>query len=99
MFSLQVEPRSKTLKVKQLRKLGFIPGCLYGDADKSLLLQITQSEAKKLLKSKTKGGNVSLDMEGEKINALLREIGRSPVNGQIVHLSFQKLNGNESIFF
>lgn len=98
MFTLQAEPRSTGLKTKHLRKKGLIPGCLYGgDIDKSLLLQITESEVKKLLKSKTKGGKVLLDVDGEKINALLREIGRSPVNSQIEHISFQKLNGNELV--
>ena len=98
MFTLQAEPRSTGLKTKHLRKKGLIPSCLYGgDIDTSLLLQITESEVKKLLKTKTKGGKVLLDVEGEKINALLREIGRSPVNGQIEHISFQKLNGNELV--
>lgn len=98
MFTLQAEPRSTGLKAKHLRQKGLIPGCLYGgDIDKSFLLQITQSETKKLLKSKTKGGRLLLDVEGEKINALLREIDRNPVNGRIDHLSFQKLNGNKLV--
>jgi len=98
MFTLQAEPRSIALKAKHLRKKGLIPGCLYGgDIDKSLLLQITESEVKKLLKFKVKGGKVLLDVEGERINALLREIGRNSVNGQIEHISFQKLNSNELV--
>lgn len=38
-----------------------------------------------------------MDVEGEKINALLMEVGRSPVNSQIEQISFQKLNGNELV--
>jgi len=98
MFTLQAEPRSTGLKAKHLRQKGLIPSCLYGgNLDKSQLLQLTESEVKKLLKSKAKGGKVLLDVEGEKTNALLREIGRNSVNGQIEHIDFQKLNGNELV--
>ncbi len=95
MFTLQAESRSIGLKAKRLRQKGLIPGCLYGgEMDKSMLLQITQSEIKRLKKSKTNIDRLLLDVDGEKIDALLREISRSPVDGEIEHLSFQKLNGN-----
>ncbi len=98
MFTLQAEPRITGIKAKHLRQKGLIPGCLYGGSiEKSLLLQITQSEVIKLLKSKSEDDKVLLNIEGEKANALLREIGRNSINGQIEHISFQKLNGNELV--
>jgi large subunit ribosomal protein L25 len=96
MFTLQAEPRSTSLKAKQLRKQGLIPVGLYGgDINKSL--QIKQSEVTRLIKSKTTGGNVLLDVEGEKINAIIREIGRGPVSGKVEHISFQEVNRNELV--
>ncbi|MGI5970994.1 MAG: 50S ribosomal protein L25 [Oscillospiraceae bacterium] len=98
MYILQAEPRSTGLRSKHLRQKGLIPGCVYGgDINGSLLLQIEQSEANKLMRSKTRGGRVLLNVKGEKFNTLLREIDRNPVTDQIRHLSFQKLNGDELV--
>jgi ribosomal protein L25, Ctc-form len=96
MFILKTKPRSTSLKAKDLRRNGLIPVNLYG-GDDSIHLQITQNEVKELLKEKTKGGKVQLDVEGKKIDSILREIGRSFTNGPIEHISFQRLIEEDTV--
>lgn len=98
MFNIQAEPRSTGVKAKHLRQQGLIPGCVYGaDIDKSIPLQIAESEIKKLLKTKAEGGKVSLRLDGKKTDVLLREISRHPVNRKIEHISFQRIKGDETV--
>lgn len=98
MYTMQAELRSTSEKAKHIRQRGLIPGCLYGgDLEESMPLQISQSEVNKLLKQKDKGSMVALELDGKKVNALLREISCSSVKNQIEHLGFQKLNGNELV--
>lgn len=98
MYTIRAENRNTSLKAKQLRRSGIIPGCIYGsDLEKTLLIQIPQSDVKKLLKSKTKGGKVALEVDGKKIIALLWEISRSPLGNQIENLGFQSLVSDEMV--
>lgn len=93
MFVVQAQPRSGGgMKPNQLRRAGQVPGCLFGGGlAETVPLQLSQSEVKKLLKSKTEGGRVRLEVSGEQMDVLVKEISTAPVSGQIQHLGFQKL--------
>lgn len=98
MNILEAEKRNNDLKAKQLRRLGIIPVSLYGsDIENSLLLQITETEAKKLLRFTSKDSKVILQVGDKKTYALLREITYSPLGNQIENLSFQKLIEDEKV--
>ncbi|MEA4921291.1 MAG: 50S ribosomal protein L25 [Clostridiaceae bacterium] len=98
MFTLQAEPRSRSVKPRCLRRKGMIPGCVYGGGiDQSMSIQVDKNEVKRLLKSKGKGSRVQLLFGNEKVTALFREITRGSAGGEIEHLSFQKLNGQELV--
>jgi large subunit ribosomal protein L25 len=98
MLIVKASYRNENQKAKQLRKSGIVPGCVYGGGLKSPVnIQIIYDEVKKLLKSKSKDGKVTLEIEGKKITALLREICTDPVRSQIEHLSFQSLTGDETV--
>lgn len=98
MYSLSVEKRNETIKAKKLKKSGFIPGVIYGgNIEDTLLIQIPEGEAKKLLKNKLKGGNLILNYDSKNLNVLLKEIDLNPVTNQIDNLSFQKLVENEKV--
>lgn len=92
MCIMKAEKRSETAKAKQLRRIGIIPGSIYGDnIDKSILIQFSQAEVKQLLKNKTKGSTVTLSIEGENMPVILKEISYEPLGTKVESLSFQKL--------
>lgn len=98
MYVLNVEKRNEMIKAKKLKKAGMVPGSVYGgDLKETLLIQIPEGEARKLLKSKLKGGNLTLECDGKRFNVLLKEIDCNPVNSQIDNLSFQNLIEDEKV--
>lgn len=98
MYVLNAEKRDAKAKVKQIRRQGLVPGCLYGGKlEETMLLQFTDKEAAKLLREKTVGGQVSIQVNGQKLIALLKEIDSGYMGNRIDHLSFQSLIADEPV--
>ncbi|MDD4169229.1 MAG: 50S ribosomal protein L25 [Desulfotomaculaceae bacterium] len=98
MATLKAEIRQKRLKSKQLRRLGIVPGVLYGSGDNhSLSIQFSLRDVQQLLSSNTIGSKVELMIGEEKQLALLKEISYVPVSGTVEHLTFMPLIKGERI--
>lgn len=98
MYILKADSRNADVKVKKLREEGIVPGCVYGGKlGETLLVQIPNKEVVKLLREKTVGGQVSLDINGKKMISLLKEVSISPIGNKIEHLSFQSLVAGEPV--
>ena len=98
MTILNAEQRNENLKVKQLRKKGYVPGVLYGkDLKESLAIQFPLRDLKRFLKTNTTGSMVDLMIGEKKYKSLLKEITFAPVAGSLEHLSFQTLITGEKI--
>lgn len=98
MYSLKVEKRNELDKARKLRKAGLIPGSIYGgDLKETLLIQIPEKEANKLLKEKSKGGNVILEYEGKQLNVLLKDTSYCAINSQVEDINFQSLVEGEVV--
>ncbi len=98
MYTMHVEKRDTGIKSKQLRNSGFIPGNVYGGGLKeSLLIQVPQTEAARLLKEKTAGNTISLLIGKKKYGVMLKEIGRDPASNKLEHLSFQNLDNSKTV--
>lgn len=98
MFALNAENRNTSLKPKQLRREGIIPGVLYGkNLEESLSLQVSQSEAARFLKTNSTGSKVELVLGDKKYTALLREASYESVSDKLEHLSFQTLLAGEVV--
>lgn len=98
MYIVKADSRNAEVKVKKLRESGIVPGCVYGGKlDETMLIQMDGKEVLKLLREKAVGGQVSVDVNGEKIISLLKEVSVSPVGNKIEHLSFQGLIADEPV--
>ncbi|MEG2928343.1 MAG: hypothetical protein RR846_02240 [Oscillospiraceae bacterium] len=98
MYILNVEKRNETIKAKQLRKSGKVPvGVCGGDLQETMLLQVNKGDVAKLLRSKSKGGRVTMEMGGKKMSALLKEIDYDSFAGEVQNLTFQKLLEDEVV--
>lgn len=98
MYTLKAEKRNPDLKAKQLRKTGYIPGCIYGkNMGESLQIQIKQSEAAQFLRTNSTGSTAQIVLGRKKYDALLKEIARDPILNQIEHLSFLELIKGEPV--
>ena len=98
MNILNAEQRDETIKVKQLRQKGFVPGVLYGKhLEESLMLQFPKVYVRRFLKTNPAGSTVDLVIGEKKYKALLKEITVHPVTESLEHLSFQTLIADEKI--
>lgn len=98
MNTLKAEKRDMKIKAKKLRREGFVTGNLFGKKiEKSIPLMLDKREIEKLLKEHGKGSQIMLDVEGEKYDVLLKEIGFNPLKGQVEELDFQALVKGEKV--
>jgi large subunit ribosomal protein L25 len=77
----------------QVRKQGFVPGCVYGHDMDSTPIQVSYSKLQQILKKGALKLEVSID--GKKQLAAIEEVQRNPGDGKLVHISFHALKQNE----
>ncbi|MBN1694596.1 50S ribosomal protein L25 [candidate division WOR-3 bacterium] len=85
-------------KVNHLRKEGWIPGIIYGHGEKSRPIMIKEEELKNVLHSlHSEATLLNLDYEGKKLQVLMREVSRNPLNEKLLHVDFQHIHENEEV--
>jgi len=94
---LSCEKRDLAVKVKNIRKNGFVPAVIYGRHIDSISVQIKQDEATKFLQVHSMGSKVLLEVNGEEQLAILKEFQRDPSNHKIVHIEFHALTSGEKV--
>jgi large subunit ribosomal protein L25 len=85
--------------LKQLKRSDFIPGVVYGKGMENLAVSMGQKTLVRTFNTYGSRGLFSLEVEGEEkaIMAVVREIQRNPISGQITHIDFWKVNLDEKI--
>ncbi|MBS4535902.1 50S ribosomal protein L25 [Clostridium sp. D2Q-14] len=86
-----------TGKSKGLRREGYIPGVLYGHNKKTKNIALKTQEIQKLVTDKGYGALVNIELEGEKIPSLLKDIQKKIVKDEYLHVDFQQLSENEEV--
>lgn len=98
MYTLNVEKRDQEIKAKKLRRMGIIPGSIGGrNLEQNILIQLSATEAKKFLRENARGALVTLSCGDATYRAMLKDITRAPMDGQIQDLSFQMLSDGEPV--
>lgn len=96
MNTIAVEARDSSAKVKQLRRSGIIPCVIYGGAlTESLLIQIDQATATKLLRDKREGSRVRIGLGDEIYKSQIKDVARNPVSNELEHIGFQALQSDK----
>lgn len=89
--SLQAVKRvtSGTRASKRLRREGRVPGVVYGKTHEAAPVHVSQRDLYAVLHTDA-GLNaiIDLDIEGEAVLAVAREVQRHPVRGDVTHLDF-----------
>lgn len=98
MITLKAEKRNPNVKAKKLRREGYVTGILSGKEMKEpVALQFDAAEAAKFIKANKEGTQIYLDIEGEKVDALVKNIDYNPIEKQLMALDFQALVAGEKI--
>lgn len=98
MTTLKAEKRTLDIKAKKLRREGYVTGNVFGREMKaSVPIKMEKAAAERLLKTCRKGSQLMLDLEGETLDVLIKDIEFNPVKGQIDEIDFQALVSNEKV--
>ena len=96
---LQAEKREATGKnqVKKLRNKELIPGVIYGKNQENVNVQFTARDFEKVLRQAGTSTIITLDIEGEGKEVLIKEFTSHAYKNQFLHVDFQAIDQNESI--
>ena len=98
MNTLKAEKRDMSIKAKRLRREGYVTGNVFGKEIKgSIPIKLEKSAVDRLLKTHRRGSQVMLDIDGESMDVLLKEINFNPLKGQVDEIDFQALVKGEKV--
>lgn len=99
MEQLQAQSREKKTgnAVKVLRKEGWIPGIMYGSEVGNQPIQLKGRELDAALRHQTTNKPFRLNVDGDMHDVMVYELQRHPLQGNILHADFKKINMNEKI--
>lgn len=98
-LTLDVSPRTVIGKqVKQLRRQGIVPAIVYGPTlEQATPIQIKWTTLRPVL-IKAGGTNlIDLNLDGKTVRALIREVHRHPVRGEILNIDFYAADVNVTL--
>jgi large subunit ribosomal protein L25 len=84
-------------KVKTLRKEGLVPLNLYGKDMKSIALEVEEKDFSDMYKTYGETGVMEVSVSGKKMPVLIRNVQKDPVEGNVLHADFYKVNLAEKI--
>lgn len=93
----KVYKRNEKTNQKQLRKNGQVPGVIYGEfLDNTIKVQMSTLELKSMLKKNNSGSIIEVDLDGEKLNCVVKEVQKNNLM-EILHVDLQYTKPNEVI--
>jgi large subunit ribosomal protein L25 len=96
---IPAEPRSDVRKksaLRALRRTGQVPASLFGHGDPQLI-QVPARALQDFLRYHPASGIVDLALDNAATPAVIREIDRHPVTGEVIHLGLQRVDLGETI--
>ena len=84
-------------KVGSLRRQGLIPGVMYGHNEPPFPIIMNAREIERVINNLTSSSIVTVKVDGESHQALIRERQKDYIRNQIIHIDFQILSLKEKI--
>jgi large subunit ribosomal protein L25 len=102
--NIVIQAQKRTVKGKQvgaLRRQGILPGIIYGRIGKDqidpIAIQLDLHHASQTIKKLTGSSLVTIEVDGEKYPAILREIQRDIILGTLRHVDFMAVSMTETL--
>ena len=84
-------------KVNKLRHEELIPGVIYAKGEENLNVQFTSRDFDKVLRQAGTSTIITLDVDGDNKDVLIKDYQTHPYKNQYLHVDFQGINQNETI--
>lgn len=96
--TFKAEPRTKVgRKSKQLRKIGTLPGTIYGKGVKSMSIQVDAKSFLLLYGKVGETGLVELSVGSDICPVLVHHVQKHPVSGSILHIEFHQVDLKQKV--
>jgi len=95
-----IKAEKRTLKgkqVSQLRRVGILPGVIYGHKIESQAIQMDRHTVSQQMSRITPTTLVTVDVDGNKIKAFVRDRQRDVLHGVLTHLDFLAISMTEKM--
>lgn len=87
----------KNAVLTELRQGGFVPAVVYGYKIDTTPIAVDERDFEKTLREDGRNAVMSLNVDGKDVNAVLAEVQKDPVKGNLIHLDFLAVNMNKKI--
>lgn len=84
-------------EIKQLRLDNYIPGVIYGRGRETKHVMVDNAEFAKTFKVAGTTSIIDLEVEGDTVPVIIKEIQKHPIKDKILHVDFQELRMDEKI--
>ena len=99
-FEVVAQPRTAlgTNASRRLRRSGHIPAILYGGDQVPKPLSLEESRIRKQVENEAFAAHVlTVKVEGEESQAVLKSVHRDPVTDRVIHMDFQRISASSEI--
>ncbi|MCY4350426.1 MAG: 50S ribosomal protein L25/general stress protein Ctc [Thiotrichales bacterium] len=99
-FEVVAQPRTArgTSASRRLRRSGQIPANLYGEGKDSTPLMLEENRIRKQIENEAFAAHIlTVKIEGEENQAVLKSVHRDPVTDRVIHMDFQRISARSEI--
>ncbi|MEK5232286.1 50S ribosomal protein L25/general stress protein Ctc [Lysinibacillus sp. FSL K6-0232] len=97
VLTVHKRQRGRQSSLTQLRQNGAIPGVIYGFQMTSTAISLDARTFAKMLAAYGSNGVFQLELEGKPVNAVLTEVQRCALKGNVKHVDFKSINMAEEL--
>lgn len=98
METINVQERDFNLKAKKMRRLGLVPGDVFGKSlPESISIQMGEPLARKIIRNNREGSKLLMNIGEKTILVQIKEKSLDSVKDEILHISFQALSEDEKV--
>ena len=98
MMTLAAEKRDPEVKAKKLRREGYVTGNVFGkEMKESIPVKMDAAAVDRLLKTSNKGSQIMLDLDGEQMDVLVKEVDYDSMGSKVLEIDFQALVSGEMV--
>lgn len=81
----------------RVRANGYIPGIIYGHNMSNYPLEFDKKEVNGIIRNLGENAIINVTVNGSSYTAMIKEVQRDNITGDIIHLDFQQINASEKI--
>lgn len=98
MENINVQKRDLAVKAKKVRSLGMVTGSVICKSQgETILIQMEESDARRLLRQKREGSKLVLNIDGQTILVQIKEKSLNTLNSEILDITFQALEADDKV--